>query len=92
MKLENEIINCNIKCNKSLLKYIQKIINNNNEKKQYAKLKENILLDEFNNNLIDIQNLIENSCIHELIEDDIDISPDLSEHIIYCYKCEKTFH
>jgi hypothetical protein len=90
--LDNEIIYCNINCKINLIKYIQKIINNNNNQKQDNKsTKNNILLDDCNNNLIVIKEMIENICIHELVEDDIDISPDYSQRIIYCIKCEKTF-
>ena len=33
---------------------------------------------------------LEKSCDHEFIEDYIDIDPEISHKIIYCYKCEYT--
>lgn len=92
MELNNEIIKCNVNCNIILIKNIQKMIDNNNDQKQDNKsTKNNILLDDYNNNLLIIKEMIEKICIHELIEDYIDISPDYSQRIIYCNKCEKTF-
>jgi hypothetical protein len=38
----------------------------------------------------EITNNIKNICEHEWIEDDIDISPDRSQRICYCVKCEAT--
>ena len=31
------------------------------------------------------------ACKHKLVKDMIDITPDKSETIVYCVKCEKTF-
>lgn len=42
--------------------------------------------DELSNN----QNIVVNICSHEWIIDYIDISPELSQKICYCVKCEVT--
>ena len=37
-----------------------------------------------------LDDLIKNCCDHEWIHDSIDITPDLSQNICYCSKCEIT--
>ena len=47
------------------------------------------------NDLLDILKLYETNtlvdCCHEKVDDYIDISPELSQKITYCIKCETTF-
>ena len=38
-----------------------------------------------------ICNVLKSKCNHVLVNDSIDISPDESQSIIYCKKCESTF-
>ena len=47
---------------------------------------ENLVINELPNN----HNIIINICSHEWIIDYIDISPELSQKICYCIKCEVT--
>lgn len=37
-----------------------------------------------------IENKIKNRCVHEWVDDLIDIDPDRSQRICYCVKCELT--
>jgi len=54
-----------------------------------------LLNDKFMNNFIDnltdyknlINDKIQHLCIHEWIDDEIDISPEISRKICYCNKC-----
>ena len=39
-----------------------------------------------------IKQFIEKKCIHQIVYDSIDTSPDSSRMIRYCLKCEKTFN
>lgn len=79
-------ISCNLKY------YIEDLITKNS--KNHLKLKEEDLFF-----FLSIKDLIENKekkyvekiqmcCIHEMVEDWIDISPDRSKNIIYCKHCE----
>lgn len=52
---------------------------------------------EYEKKIIDIELTIENlnqviycNCVHDFVEDVIDINPDKSRHIIYCKICELT--
>jgi hypothetical protein len=52
------------------------------------------LIDEFKNYIAIYKNIIDdkinNICIHEWVEDYIDITPDRSQYISYCRLCEIT--
>lgn len=37
-----------------------------------------------------IEGKIKNSCVHDWVKDDVDITPELSQAIYYCSKCELT--
>lgn len=40
--------------------------------------------------IVETANQVKNICVHEWIDDYIDISPELSQKICYCIKCEAT--
>jgi thiaminase len=48
----------------------------------------NEFLEKINNKMIKIEKI--NSCDHEWMNDYIDITPELSQRICYCSKCELT--
>ena len=63
--------------------------------KQYLSMFEDVeMCNELFNNLETlkqyIEDKIENRCIHEWVNDSIDITPDSSKDICYCVKCEVT--
>ena len=45
---------------------------------------------EISNNISYINSIITKDCEHNYIDDVIDITPDLSQHITYCTLCEHT--
>lgn len=51
--------------------------------------KEIIIVEVVTNKNI-IKDKLNNICVHEWIEDYIDITPELSQNICYCIKCEVT--
>jgi len=47
---------------------------------------------QYANILNSVNEYLENKCIHKVIIDSIDITPDSSQTIYYCEKCYKTFN
>lgn len=90
------------KINTNFHEYLMDILDKNAKLKDKYANHNSYIIDEYSNNitfikefverfLTDINDKIDTSCVHDLEEDDIDITPDLSKRIIYCKKCEKTF-
>lgn len=67
--------------------FIQNIINNFKSYLEETIFKLNDLLDILK--LYETNTLLD--CCHEKVDDYIDISPELSQKITYCIKCETTF-
>jgi hypothetical protein len=55
-----------------------------------SQVKETIIIKEETTNQNSIKEKLNNICVHQWIEDYIDISPELSQNIFYCIKCETT--
>lgn len=65
-----------------------------NDKKKLYQIKFNFYNELslfYKNKLKNICNILENNCNHIVVEDSIDISPDISKNIKYCEICETTF-
>ena len=65
-----------------------------NDKKKLYQIKFNFYNELslfYKNKLKNICNMLENNCNHIVVEDSIDISPDISKNIKYCEICETTF-
>jgi hypothetical protein len=52
--------------------------------------KKNIIVEEISTNKNIVKDMLNNICVHEWIEDYIDICPETSQKICYCVKCEVT--
>lgn len=52
--------------------------------------KKNIIVEEISTNKNIVKDKLNNICVHEWIEDYIDICPETSQKICYCVKCEVT--
>lgn len=87
----------------SMIAQIETTINNLEEFKSKEKTTENIfhknekinyykeLIIFYKKEIKNICNVLKLKCNHVLVNDSIDISPDESQTIIYCEKCETTF-
>lgn len=54
------------------------------------KEKEIVIVQEASTNKNIIEEQLNNICVHEWTDDYIDITPELSQNICYCIKCEIT--
>jgi hypothetical protein len=98
--MSNKSIEYINKINKDLYLYLNFIIDKNNKYNLNIIEKDKYLLDDYNQFIEKILNDVENynldheycehNCEHDIIEDDIDITPEISQRIYYCRKCEKT--
>ena len=52
--------------------------------------KKNIIVEEISTNKNIVKDKLNNICLHEWIEDYIDICQETSQKICYCVKCEVT--
>lgn len=80
----------------NLITQIETTINNLEECKSNGKTRDKIiyykdLIIYYKKKIKTICNVLKSKCNHNLVNDSIDISPDESQTIIYCEKCETTF-
>lgn len=58
--------------------------------KQLSQIPKQLQSPEYSKIVDSIRNLMQEKCVHEFIEDYIDIDPDNGKYITYCIYCEKT--